>query len=81
MSRMYYLPNKEQTEDAGEYVDAWESLARPMMEMTNTTLHSFDPTVSLRGPYGWGLVILPVGFLQAFNDSYEQGLGEKEVVL
>ena len=74
MIRQYFLPNREQTEDAEEYIGAWESLARPMMEMTNTTLHSFDPGVSLRGKGDWGLVQLPVWFLQAFNDNYKQEL-------
>lgn len=78
MIRKYFLPNRERTENVEEYLDAWESLARPMMEMTDTTLHSFDPGVSLRGKGDWGIVQLPVWFLQAFNENYKQKLIEEE---
>ena len=71
MTNRYFLPGnewpREQAKDVEEYLDAWESLARPMMEMTGTTLHSFDPGVSLRGR--GDIVQLPVWFLQAFNDN------------
>ena len=78
MIRKYFLPHREQTENSEEYIDAWELLARPMMEMTDTTLHSFDPGISLRGKGDWGIVQLPVWFLQAFNDNYKQKLAKAE---
>ena len=78
MNRLYFLPNREQTENAEEYIDAWESLAKPMMEMTGTTLHSFDPAVTLREKRDLRIVVLPVWFLQAFNDSYKQRLKKDE---
>ena len=78
MTNLYFLPNRDQTENTEEYLDAWKSLARPMMEMTDTTLHSFDPGVSLRGKGDWGIVQLPVWFLQAFNENYKQKLIEEE---
>jgi len=77
MNRLHYLPNRELTEDAEEYLDAWNSLARPIMEMTGTTLQGFDPYVSLQKG-DWGIVQLPVWFLQAFNDSYKQRLKKDE---
>ena len=76
MNRPYYLPNRKRAKSVEEYLDAWESLAKPLMELTGTTLHSFDPGVSLRGKGSEGIVQLPAWFLQAFNDNYERRLTE-----
>lgn len=80
MIRRYFLPNRQLTEDVEEYIDAWESLARPMMEMTNTRLQGFDPIVTLRSKEDGEIVQLPIWFLQAFNNNLKQKQEDKEEV-
>jgi hypothetical protein len=72
MMRKYFLPNSKITENAEEYIDAWKSLAKPMIEMTNTVLKGFDPGVTLQSNKDREIVQLPVWFLQAFNENYNK---------
>ncbi len=73
MSKSYRKPNGEYTEDYTEYSLAWEVLYTPLMEATNTILHSFDPAVTLRSKENHGgTTNLPIWFFEAFNQSLKK---------
>jgi len=72
--RVYHLPNGGRTNDEDEFEKAWLSLCAPMLEVTNTCLHSFDPGITMQSkshPEN-GLVNLPVWFLEEFNKSQKE---------
>ena len=66
---MRRLPDGTLTEDINDYLEAWQTLGRPIEEATGFYLYGFDPTLSFsNGPLN---VQLPVGFVEKMNEALE----------